>query len=297
MQISGLHTAVITPFHANGDVDVDAMRRILDIQLAGGVDGVVVTGSTGEAATLSLAEREQLWRIAVEHCAGRITVTAGVGTNDTRSTIENAKAAQAAGIDALLIVSPYYNKPTQAGLLAHFREVHDAVIIPQILYNVPGRTGQNLSAQTQLAIAEACPNIIATKEASANLEQMSEIIAHAPDHFALLAGDDVLALPTIACGGRGVIAVISNYFPRTYGALIRAALQDDVPTARELQDALLPYFAANFIETNPLPVKYIMHKLGHCANVLRLPLVPVTAASAAALDELVATIDDSRLGQ
>lgn len=297
MQISGLHTAVITPFHANGDVDVDAMRRILDIQLAGGVDGVVVTGSTGEAATLSLAEREQLWRIAVEHCAGRITVTAGVGTNDTRSTIENAKAAQSAGIDALLIVSPYYNKPTQAGLLAHFREVHDAVTIPQILYNVPGRTGQNLSAQTQLAIAEACPNIIATKEASANLEQMSEIIAHAPDHFALLAGDDVLALPTIACGGRGVIAVISNYFPRTYGALIRAALQDDVPTARELQDALLPYFAANFIETNPLPVKYIMHKLGHCANVLRLPLVPVTAASAAALDELVATIDDSRLGQ
>ena len=297
MQISGLHTAVITPFHANGDVDVDAMRRILDIQLAGGVDGVVVTGSTGEAATLSLAEREQLWRIAVEHCAGRITVTAGVGTNDTRSTIENAKAAQAAGIDALLIVSPYYNKPTQAGLLAHFREVHDAVTIPQILYNVPGRTGQNLSAQTQLAIAEACPNIIATKEASANLEQMSEIIAHAPDHFALLAGDDVLALPTIACGGRGVIAVISNYFPGTYGALIRAALQDDVPTARELQDALLPYFAANFIETNPLPVKYIMHKLGHCANVLRLPLVPVTAASAAALDELVATIDDSRLGQ
>jgi len=297
MQISGLHTAVITPFHANGDVDVDAMRRILDIQLTGGVDGVVVTGSTGEAATLSLAEREQLWRIAVEHCAGRITVTAGVGTNDTRSTIENAKAAQAAGIDALLIVSPYYNKPTQAGLLAHFRAVHDAVTIPQILYNVPGRTGQNLSAQTQLAIAEACPNIIATKEASANLEQMSEIIAHAPDHFALLAGDDVLALPTIACGGRGVIAVISNYFPRTYGALIRAALQDDVPTARELQDALLPYFAANFIETNPLPVKYIMHKLGHCANVLRLPLVPVTAASAAALDELVATIDDSRLGQ
>jgi 4-hydroxy-tetrahydrodipicolinate synthase len=297
MQISGLHTAVITPFHANGDVDVDAMRRILDIQLAGGVDGVVVTGSTGEAATLSLAEREQLWRIAVEHCAGRITVTAGVGTNDTRSTIENAKAAQAAGIDALLIVSPYYNKPTQAGLLAHFRAVHDAVTIPQILYNVPGRTGQNLSAQTQLAIAEACPNIIATKEASANLEQMSEIIAHAPEHFTLLAGDDVLALPTIACGGRGVIAVISNYFPRTYGALIRAALQDDVPTARELQDALLPYFAANFIETNPLPVKYIMHKLGHCANVLRLPLVPVTAASAAALDELIATIDDSRLVQ
>jgi len=297
MQISGLHTAVITPFHANGDVDVDAMRRILDIQLAGGVDGVVVTGSTGEAATLSLAEREQLWRIAVEHCAGRITVTAGVGTNDTRSTIENAKAAQAAGIDALLIVSPYYNKPTQAGLLAHFRAVHDAVTIPQILYNVPGRTGQNLSAQAQLAIAEACPNIIATKEASANLEQMSEIIAHAPEHFTLLAGDDVLALPTIACGGRGVIAVISNYFPRTYGALIRAALQDDVPTARELQDALLPYFAANFIETNPLPVKYIMHKLGHCANVLRLPLVPVTAASAAALDELIATIDDSRLVQ
>ena len=294
MQISGLHTAVITPFHSNGDVDIDAMRRILDMQIAGGVDGVVVTGSTGEAATLSLAERERLWQTAVEHCADRITVTAGVGTNDTRSTIENARAAQQAGVNALLIVSPYYNKPTQAGLIAHFRAVHDAVTVPQILYNVPGRTGQNLSAHTQLAIAEACPNIVATKEASANLEQMSEIIAHAPDHFALLAGDDVLALPTSACGGSGVIAVISNYFPRTYGALIRAAMQDDIATARTLQDALLPYFAANFIETNPLPVKYIMHKLGYCDNVLRLPLVPVSRASAAELDELIATIDDAQ---
>lgn len=292
MQISGLHTAVITPFHANGDVDIDAMRRILDMQIEAGVDGVVVTGSTGEAATLSRDERELLWRTAVEHCAGRISVTAGVGTNDTRSTCENAKAAQHAGVNALLIVSPYYNKPTEAGLIAHFRAVHDTVNVPQILYNVPGRTGQNLSAQTQLAIAEACPNIIATKEASANLEQMSEIIAHAPEHFSLLAGDDVLALPTIALGGRGVIAVISNYFPRTYGALIRAALQNDVPAARELQEALMPYFAANFIETNPLPVKYIMHKLGYCNNVLRLPLVPVTDRSATALDDLATTIDD-----
>lgn len=295
MQITGLHTAVVTPFHPNGEVDLDTMRRILDLQVAGGVDGVVVTGSTGEAATLTLAERELLWRTAVEHCDGRIMITAGVGTNETRSTIENAVAAQQAGVHALLIVSPYYNKPPQAGLIAHYRAVHDAVTVPQILYNVPGRTGQNLSAQTQLAIAEACPNIIATKEASANLEQMSEIIAHAPDHFSLLAGDDVLALPIIAAGGRGVIAVISNYLPRTYGALIRAAMQNDIATARELQDALLPYFAANFIETNPLPVKYIMHKLGYGANVLRLPLVPVTPASATALDEVIATLDDARL--
>jgi 4-hydroxy-tetrahydrodipicolinate synthase len=295
MQISGLHTAVVTPFHPDGEVDHTAFLRLLDMQIAGGVDGVVVTGSTGEAATLSLDERTLLWRAAVEHCAGRVTVTAGIGTNDTRSTTENARSAQQAGVDALLVVSPYYNKPSTSGLLAHFRAVHDAVTVPQIIYNVPGRTGQNMSAQTQLAIAEACPNIIATKEASANLEQMSEIIAHAPDHFALLAGDDVLALPIIASGGRGVIAVISNYFPRTYGALIRAAMQNDIATARELQDALLPYFAANFIETNPLPVKYIMHKLGYCANVLRLPLVPVTDASAHALDDIVATIDDLRL--
>lgn len=295
MQISGLHTAVVTPFHPDGEVDHTAFLRLLDMQIAGGVDGVVVTGSTGEAATLSLDERARLWRAAVDHCAGRVVVTAGIGTNDTRSTIENARTAQQSGVHALLVVSPYYNKPSAVGLLAHYRALHDAVTVPQILYNVPGRTGQNLSAQTQLAIAEACPNIIATKEASANLEQMTEIIAHAPEHFALLAGDDVLALPIIASGGRGVIAVISNYFPRTYGALIRAALQNDIAAAREIQEALLPYFAANFIETNPLPVKYIMHKLGYCANVLRLPLVPVTDASAQALDDLVATIDDLRL--
>lgn len=295
MLISGLHTAVITPFDVSGDVDHDSMRRVLDLQIAGGVDGVVVTGSTGEAATLSLPEREQLWRTAVEHCAGRLTVTAGIGTNDTRSTIENAKAAQQAGADALLVVSPYYNKPTRDGIIAHFRSIHDAVSIPQVLYNVPGRTAQNLSAQTQLAVVEECPNIVAIKEASANLEQISELIGNVPQHVAVLAGDDVLALPTIACGGRGVIAVISNYLPRTFGNLVRAALRNDYVSARKYQNVLFPYFRANFIETNPVPVKYIMHRLGYCANVLRLPLTPVTPVSAAYLDKAIAGLDDSRL--
>ncbi len=295
MPISGLHTAVITPFDVNGDVDYEAMRRVLDLQIAGGVNGVVVTGSTGEAATLSLPEREHLWRTAVDHCAGRIAVTAGVGTNDTRSTVENAKVAQQAGVDALLVVSPYYNKPTRDGLIAHFRSVHEAVSIPQVLYNVPGRTAQNLSTQTQLAVVEQCPNVVAIKEASANLEQISELIGNVPDHVAVLAGDDVLALPTIACGGRGVIAVISNYLPLTFGNLVRAALHNDYISARRYQNVLLPFFRANFVETNPVPVKYIMHKLGYCANILRLPLTPVTPTSAVYLDETIAGLDDSRL--
>lgn len=295
MLISGLHSAVITPFDVNGEIDLDSMRRVLDLQIAGGVDGVVVTGSTGEAATLSLPEREQLWRTAVEHCAGRITVTAGVGTNDTRSTVENAKVAERAGVDALLVVSPYYNKPTHDGIIAHFRTIHRAVSIPQVLYNVPSRTAQNLPVQTQLAVIAECPNIVAIKEASANLEQISELVCTVPDNVAVLAGDDVLALPTLACGGLGAIAVISNYLPRTFGNLVRAALNGDYATARTYQNVLLPFFRANFIETNPAPVKYIMHRLGYCANALRLPLIPVTPRSAAYLDESIAGLDDSRL--
>ncbi len=293
MMITGLHTAIVTPFTASGDLDLPAFKRLLDRQIDGGVDGVVVCGSTGEGATLSTEEKITLWRTAVDHVAGRIPITAGAGTNDTRSTIALATAAVNAGVQALLLVTPYYNKPTHEGLLAHFRAVNDAVNVPLIIYNVPGRTGQNVSAATQVAIAEACPNVVATKEASANLSQMSEIIGNAPSHFSLLAGDDDLALPAIACGATGVIAVMSNYYPRVYGALIRAARSGDMATAQAIQKYLMPWYRANFLESNPLPVKYILHKLGHITNTFRLPLVPPTSATCATLDAMVPSIDDS----
>lgn len=273
MNIRGLHTAIVTPFTMSGDIDLESFVGLVDMQIAAGVDGIVVCGSTGEGPTLTTQEKQLLWSTAAERAAGRAVITAGTGTNDTRSTIELTRLAQSCGVDAVLLVTPYYNKPTPAGLLAHFQAISEASDVPKIIYNVPGRTGQNVSAETQLAIAEACPTVIATKEASANLEQMCQIIRHAPPHFSLLAGDDVLTLPAISCGARGVIAVISNYAPRRFGRLVRAALNGDYITAQREQMELVPYFSANFIESNPIPVKFILSILGHIQPEYRLPLV------------------------
>jgi len=292
MKPSGLYTAVVTPFTHAGELDIPAFTRLLTHQLEGGVDGIVVCGSTGEGATLTVHEKQQLWNVAVQHVAGKIPVIAGTGTNDTRSTIEQSLLAQRCGVDALLLVTPYYNKPTQAGIIAHHRAVSDACALPQIIYNVPGRTGVNIVAETQIAIAKHCANVVATKEASANLEQMCEIMRNAPEHFVLLAGDDSLALPAIACGATGVIAVISNYAPRSFGALVHAALRGDFAAARRLQNALMPFYKANFIETNPLPVKVIMNLLGFCTAEWRLPLVPPNDATVRTLRELFAGFTD-----
>lgn len=293
MHVSGLHTAIVTPFTTAGDIDLETFVRLIDLQAAAGVDGVVVCGSTGEGATLSTDEKRLLWQTAVEHASGRLVVTAGTGTNDTRSTIELTRLAQSCGVDAVLLVTPYYNKPTPAGLLAHFRAISEAADVPKIIYNVPGRTGQNVSAETQLAIAEACPTVIATKEASANLEQMCEIIRHAPSHFSLLAGDDVLTLPAIACGARGVIAVISNYAPKAFRRLVHAALAADMATAQQEQMRLMPFFAANFIESNPIPVKFILSMLGQIQPEYRLPLVGPSQTTQERLREIFAGYADA----
>lgn len=293
MNIRGLHTAVVTPFTTVGDVDLESFVRLVDMQIAAGVDGIVVCGSTGEGATLTTQEKQLLWRTAAERAEGRVVITAGTGTNDTRSTIELTRLAQSCGVNAVLLVTPYYNKPTPAGLLAHFRAISEASDVPKIIYNVPGRTGQNVSAETQLAIAEACPTVIATKEASANLEQMCEIIRHAPPHFSLLAGDDVLTLPAISCGARGVIAVISNYAPKAFGRLVHAALSGDVSTAQHEQMRLMPFFAANFIESNPVPVKFILSLLGQIQPEYRLPLVGPGQTTQERLREIFAGYADA----
>ena len=286
MIFRGLYTAIVTPFTHDGDLDLAALARVIDLQIAAGVDGIVVTGSTGEGATTTTAEKETLWSYAVERVNGRIPVIAGTGTNDTRATIELTQRAAACGVQGALVVSPYYNKPTPAGQIAHYRAVAESTALPVILYNVPGRTGTNMSPATQLAIASACPNVVATKEASANIEQMCEIMRDAPDHFTVLAGDDSLALPIIACGGVGVIAVISNYAPRRYGRLIHAVLDGDLETARAEQRFLMPFYAANFYESNPIPVKWIMQLLGHCDANYRLPLTPPTPETQAKLQSL-----------
>lgn len=295
MKPTGLYTALVTPMNSAGELDLKAFVTLIDAQIDAGVNGLVVCGSTGEGATLTSDEKQTLWSTAVQHVAGRVPVVAGTGSNDTRATVELSRLAKNCGVDALLLVSPYYNKPPQAGLIAHHREISQSVDIPQILYNVPGRTSSNMLPETQLAIAELCPNVVATKEASANLEQMAEIIRHAPKHFSLLAGDDSLTLPIIACGGTGVIAVISHYLPRTFGALVQAALRGDFATARRHHNTCMPYYAANFLESNPLPIKYIMHKLGYIELAYRLPLVPPSEHTQCRLDHVVASISDSPL--
>lgn len=291
LAIDGLYTAIITPFN-NGEIDKAAFLRLLDFQRDGEVDGIVVCGSTGEAATLSDEEKVQLWSWAVEHLQGAMPIIAGTGGNDTRASIALTRKAEASGVQGALVVTPYYNKPTPAGQVAHFTAIANSTSMPVIMYNVPARTATNMHPETQLQIAEACKNVVATKEASANLEQMAQIIRNAPSHFQLVSGDDSLALPIIAQGGTGCIAVISNYAPRKFGRLIHAALGDDYETARAIHNELVPYYAANFIESNPGPVKYMLSLLGMCEASYRLPLVPPTGATQDALKKLMASFKD-----
>ncbi len=286
MTLSGLYTALITPFAEDGSLDLSAFTQLVQAQIAAGVDGLVITGSTGEAATLSTQEKTTLWATAVEVANGRIPIIAGSGSNNTAETASASKAAADVGASALLLVTPYYNKPTTAGLIAHYSAVAEATSLPQIIYNVPGRTATNMSAEAQLAIFDAVPTVIGSKEASANLSQIATLAAQAPSHVRILAGDDDLALPTIGVGGYGVIAVISNYAPSTYGELIRAACAGNLVRAQELHASLLPWYKANFLESNPIPVKYIMHKAYGTTLRYRLPLTPPSSATRLTIDAL-----------
>jgi len=272
--LRGAITALITPFTAEGRVDESAFAALVAWQLAEGIHGVVPVGSTGEAVTLSLAERERIVRLAVEQAAGRVPVIAGAGSNDTAAAIETSRVLAAAGATQLLHVSPMYNKPPQRGILAHFRAVADAAPVPVVVYNVPGRTGSNLLAETTLALAEH-PNICAVKEASGNVAQIDEILRHRPRGFRVLSGDDGLTLAVMAGGGDGVVSVISNAVPRACAALVDAAAAGDFATARSWHHRLAPLVEAAFVESNPLPIKAALALMGKAGNRLRLPLVPM----------------------
>lgn len=276
LKLQGTITAIITPFTQNGEVDFDMLKKIIDFQIENGIDGLVVCGSTGESATLTLKDKQAIIIKSVEYAAGRVPIIAGTGTNETEISLALSVFAKEHGADALLLVTPYYNKPPQQGLIEHFGLIANNVDIPIILYNVPGRTATNILPETQLKLAEMYSNIVATKEASGNLEQMMEIIRNAPTHFKLLAGDDALAVPIISIGGRGVVSVLSNYAPAMFGQCIKSALAGDFAKAGEIHYKLFELMKLNFVEPNPIPVKYAMHLMGLANEVYRLPMMKMS---------------------
>jgi len=274
--LRGCGTALVTPFTATGAVDEKRFRALVERQIAAGVRLLVPCGTTGEAATMTAAEHERLIALTVETARGRAKVLAGAGSNATASTIDRARAARAAGADALLLVAPYYNKPSQAGLAAHFRAVAHAVgDRPVLLYNVPGRTASNIAATTTLALAREVENIVGVKEASGDLAQIMAILRDRPAGFRVLSGDDAVTLPLIALGADGIVSVVSNETPDLMANLTESALRGEWETARELHYRLLPLMEANFLESNPGPVKAALAAMGLLEEHFRLPLVPV----------------------
>jgi 4-hydroxy-tetrahydrodipicolinate synthase len=291
-RLQGVYTALVTPFHADGSVDEEGLRRVVRYQIAGGVAGVVPVGTTGEAATMTPDEHQRVVEVTVDEvrrAARRVKVIAGAGTNDTARAAELAKRCEKAGADAVLIVTPYYNKPKQDGLVAHYRSIADAVSVPVVLYNVPGRTACNLAAETVLQLAED-ERFIAVKEASGNLDQVSEILRGRPARFAVIAGDDALALPIVALGGDGVIAVVSNEAPSLLVRLVDAALAGNREEAARLHARLHPLMKANFLESSPIPVKWAVARIGLCEGHLRLPLTPLSAALHGKMEAILAEL-------
>jgi 4-hydroxy-tetrahydrodipicolinate synthase len=270
----GCGTALATPFASDGSIDERALRSLVSWQIAEGVHFLVPCGSTGEAATMTVAEHRRVVEIVVDETHGRVPVVAGAGSNDTRKAIALSNEMCAAGATHLLHVSPMYNKPPQRGIIAHFRAITDAVDLPVIVYNVPGRTGSNIDARTALTLAEI-PSIIAVKEASGNLGQIMDIIRDRPERFSVLSGDDSLTLAVMAAGGDGIISVVSNATPGPMSRLVDCCRAGDFAAARALHQRLTPWMRAAFIESNPIPVKAALAMLGRASNVLRLPLVPL----------------------
>ncbi len=270
---SGSIVAIVTPFK-NGKVDEDAFRKLIEFQIENGTSGIVPCGTTGESATLSFEEHKRVIKICVEAVKKRVPVIAGAGANNTKEAIELTRFAKEAGADATLQVVPYYNKPTQEGLYLHFSTIAKEVPLPQVLYNIPGRTGVNMLPETVARLAEL-KEIVAIKEASGNLSQMAEIINLAGDKITLLSGDDNLTLPILSIGGKGVISVIANIVPRETAEMIKMWEKGDVEGARKMFFKLLPLCKAMFYETNPIPVKTALSLMGKISGELRLPLCPM----------------------
>jgi len=271
MEIKGIYTALVTPFK-NYEIDEEALKRLIDFQLKGKVDGLVPCGTTGEAATLSYEEHEKVVELTVKHVNGAVPVVAGTGSNSTKETIELSECAKNVGADMCLLTTPYYNKPTQEGLYRHYKKVAEEVDIPLILYNIPGRTGINMNPDTIARLAEI-PNIVGIKEASGSLVQVAEIYRLVKDKITIMSGDDNLFLPMMSVGAKGVISVLSNALPIELQLLYQAFLgEKDIQKAMDINARLLPIMQAMFVETNPIPIKETLYHMGMMENEFRLPL-------------------------
>lgn len=272
-ELYGAGVALITPFHSDGSIDFEGLGRVIEHQIKGGMDYIVSLGTTGETATLTEDERKAVWKFTAEVVAGRIPLIAGIGGNDTAEVVRQLKTFDQTGYLAILSVSPYYNRPTQEGIYQHYKAVAIASPLPVILYNVPARTGSNVSAETTARLAHELDNIVATKEASGNFDQFSKIMRDKPDGFLLLSGDDPATLPMMALGAAGIISVVANAFPADVSRLARLCLENNYDAARKIHNKLIRITELCFVEGNPAGVKEMLRQLGICGATVRLPLV------------------------
>ena len=288
----GCATALVTPFHKDGSVDDECFTRLVKRQVKAGVNLLVPCGTTGESVTMSEAERLHIIKLTVAAAKGtKAKVIDGTGSNNTAATIDFTRKAREAGADAALVVAPYYNKPTQAGMFAHFSEIAKSVKgFPIMLYNVPSRTSSNISATTTLKLAETHENIVATKEASGDYSQVMEILKDRPKNFKVFSGDDASTLPLISLGADGLVSVIANELPKETGKMVEHALNGSFHFARRIHFKILPLMEANFIESSPAPCKFVMKEMGLLEENLRLPLVPVTAETRAKLKDVMKAV-------
>ena len=270
----GLGIALITPFTADGAVDYKALKRLVQFQLDNGADFLCILATTGETPTLTAEEKQNIKQLVIELVNGKVPILMGCGGNNTAAIVEELKTGDFHGIDGILSVCPYYNKPSQEGLYQHFKAIANATTLPVVLYNVPGRTGINMNAQTTVRLANDCQNIVGIKEASGSLEQVDEILKNAPKDFAVISGDDALTYPMVACGAVGVISVIGNALPREFSKMLRLEFNNEFAAARKIHHKFTDLFSLLFVDGNPAGVKAMLSEMGFIENVLRLPLVP-----------------------
>ena len=279
INLRGMGVALITPFKEDESVDYNALMRLVDYQLQNGTDYLVVLGTTAETPTLSVGEQTEIVKLIVSRVKGQIPIVLGVGGNNTQAVVDKLKKEDFSGIDAILSVVPYYNKPSQEGIYQHYKAIAGATKLPVILYNVPGRTGVNMTAETTLRIARECENVVAIKEASGNITQMDDIIKNKPRNFEVISGDDAITFPLITLGAIGVISVIGNAFPKEFSRMVRLALAGDYASALTIHHSFTELFESLFVDGNPAGVKSMLNMMGYIENKLRLPLVPTRIAT------------------
>lgn len=283
----GLGIALVTPFKQDGSVDYEALLRLVDYQLDNGADFFCILATTGETPTLTADEKARIKQLVVDKVQARVPILMGCGGNNTAAVVEELKNGDFKGIDGILSVCPYYNKPSQEGLYQHFKAIAAATSLPVVLYNVPGRTGVNLKAETTVRLARDCENIVAIKEASGNLEQVDEIIKNKPTDFDVISGDDSLTFPMVSCGAVGVISVIGNALPKEFSKMIRLQMRGEYDPARKIHHRFTDLFSLLFVDGNPAGVKAMLHEMGFIENVLRLPLVPTRISTLQRMSELM----------